>query len=139
MVRPKGIPIKEAKDLYCSGCAKQGHLEHTCDYYNRTHPPTTPVICEFKDVYNKESSPNKTGPIQEHQQAQRPQNMQQPVQQRQHVHEPRFTQETELNNFSFIQNFQKCKIRKIVMFSFLLCNPSQTSILCLICVLILHL
>lgn len=106
LVRPRGLPMKEVKDLYCSGCAKQGHLEYTCDYYNRTHPPSTPVICEFKDVYNKERRPNKTGPMQEPQQAQHTlvvPDREQP----QHVHEPQFTHEPESNDFNFIQNSQK--------------------------------
>lgn len=51
LVRPNGPDTKGKQQLYCSGCGRSGHLEHSCYYYNRTHPPINPKICKYKDVY----------------------------------------------------------------------------------------
>lgn len=51
MIRPEGPEIKNQSQLYCCGCGKVGHLEHTCVYFNRTHPPVNPLVCQYEDVY----------------------------------------------------------------------------------------
>ncbi|KAJ8919778.1 hypothetical protein NQ315_006307 [Exocentrus adspersus] len=48
---PEQAEITLLSQLWCSGCAGQGHLEHECNYYNRAYPPTTPYIMSYEDVY----------------------------------------------------------------------------------------
>lgn len=48
MVTEPALP-KPRIQQWCSGCAKQGHLEHECNYFNRYYPPTTPFINDYED------------------------------------------------------------------------------------------
>lgn len=43
--------MKEKHQLCCSGCGRFGHLEHSCRYFNRSHPAVNPRICKYEDVY----------------------------------------------------------------------------------------
>ncbi|XP_018561668.1 uncharacterized protein LOC108903837 [Anoplophora glabripennis] len=45
--------LKPKDQLWCSGCAKQGHLEHECNYYNREYPPSNPRIISYEDVLHQ--------------------------------------------------------------------------------------
>lgn len=48
--------LKPRDQLWCSGCASQGHLEHECNYYNREYPPTNPCVSSYEDVLNQEDT-----------------------------------------------------------------------------------
>ncbi|KAJ8931715.1 hypothetical protein NQ314_015333 [Rhamnusium bicolor] len=41
--------IKPRNQLWCSGCARQGHMEHECNYF-RQYPPTKPSVVSYEDV-----------------------------------------------------------------------------------------
>ncbi|XP_044268883.1 uncharacterized protein LOC123014074 [Tribolium madens] len=49
-----GPALKQKKDLWCSGCAQPGHLEHMCGFYKSMYPPTDPFIKGYTDVYGQE-------------------------------------------------------------------------------------
>ncbi|XP_057654277.1 uncharacterized protein LOC130892726 isoform X1 [Diorhabda carinulata] len=61
MVTSPELP-KPRFQQWCSGCAKQGHLEHECNYFNRYYPPTTPFINNYEDnlQYNKQMELQQT-------------------------------------------------------------------------------
>ncbi|XP_008191804.1 uncharacterized protein Zcchc7 [Tribolium castaneum] len=42
-------------NLWCSGCAQPGHLEHMCDFYKSMYPPTDPFIKNYDQVYDDEN------------------------------------------------------------------------------------
>lgn len=52
LVVPQGSLLKPKSQWWCSGCARNGHLEHECNYYNRMYPPTTPIVFNYEDVFN---------------------------------------------------------------------------------------
>lgn len=64
--------FKEPAKLWCSGCAKSGHLIHTCDHYKSSYIQASSEIFSFVDVYNStvrkstlsvsESLPRAPGP-----------------------------------------------------------------------------
>lgn len=56
MKQPQDSNLKPAKDRWCSGCASNGHFEHECHYYNRTHAATNPTVCSYDDVYDRSNS-----------------------------------------------------------------------------------
>lgn len=51
--RYEGPPLRQKKDLWCSGCARPGHLEHSCRSYKSAYPATDPYIKSFEDVYKE--------------------------------------------------------------------------------------
>lgn len=59
MVVSQEPQLKSRDQLWCSGCAGQGHLEHECNYYNREYPPSNPCIISYEDVLNQ-GGPNRT-------------------------------------------------------------------------------
>ncbi|KAJ8982487.1 hypothetical protein NQ317_019271 [Molorchus minor] len=50
IVVPQVSQQQPSHKQWCSGCAKQGHLEHECTYYNRVYPPSNPYIMSYEDV-----------------------------------------------------------------------------------------
>lgn len=54
--------MKSSDELWCCGCAQQGHLEHNCMYSNRQYPPTIPYIQSFEDVYGSCAEKAPTDP-----------------------------------------------------------------------------
>ncbi|KAJ8951337.1 hypothetical protein NQ318_009271 [Aromia moschata] len=56
--------LKPRDKQWCSGCAKQGHLEYECNYYNRMYPPNNPRIMSYEDVlYDNRRRPNEVVPL----------------------------------------------------------------------------
>lgn len=51
--------MKPRNNQWCSGCARQGHLEHECNYihYHREYPPTRMDIVSYVDVLNESNNP----------------------------------------------------------------------------------
>ncbi|CAG9855850.1 unnamed protein product [Phyllotreta striolata] len=55
---PSSETVKSKEQLWCSGCAKQGHLEHECLRHIREFPPTTPFVMSYVDVLNSPQNAN---------------------------------------------------------------------------------
>lgn len=59
---PRGPQLKPRNQLWCSGCAGQGHLEHECNYYNREYPATNPNVVSYEDVLSQANNNNRPPP-----------------------------------------------------------------------------
>lgn len=44
---------------WCSGCASNGHLDYSCNYYNN-HPPTYPYVVSYDDIYGFKKHKSKS-------------------------------------------------------------------------------
>lgn len=51
LVNRKGPTIKPKEQLWCAGCAKSGHLAHSCTHFRSSFPPTDPSVKSYDNVY----------------------------------------------------------------------------------------
>ncbi|XP_025831479.1 uncharacterized protein LOC108741556 isoform X2 [Agrilus planipennis] len=60
VVSPESDLVKPFHKRWCSGCGSQGHFEHDCKYYNRSHSATLLAIQSYEPVYEPmKKSPGK--------------------------------------------------------------------------------
>ncbi|RZB40616.1 uncharacterized protein BDFB_005539, partial [Asbolus verrucosus] len=52
-----GPILKPSNRLWCSGCARSGHLEYTCRFFKSVYPPSDPHIKSYEDVYQHSLHP----------------------------------------------------------------------------------
>lgn len=55
MVTYDGPELKDKSQLWCSGCAQAGHLEHDCRFYKSIYPPSDPFIKSYDDIYQEKT------------------------------------------------------------------------------------
>ncbi|XP_063910404.1 uncharacterized protein LOC135127740 isoform X2 [Zophobas morio] len=59
LIKQTGPSLKEKNQLWCSGCARSGHLEHSCRFYKSIYPPTDVDIKSYEDIYKEETKQQK--------------------------------------------------------------------------------